>query len=419
MKVGFFFAIILNERHSEKRSDSVKFSENLRNLRKEKDFSQEYLAEVMKVSRQTISKWENNLAMPDLKKLAELSELFCVGINELLGIEKEGEASVYKNENEFSTEEYVEQTQRVLSAITENQNKIYQKNTRTVTIAFIVFAVIITFLLFSSTINLSSRIENFASRIENLESNFNSLSENAGSIDGNAYSTADDCISYEILEVLPETPYKIRCRIQYMPEEYKNGETVYFIALKDDGETEKYETTEKNGVFTAEENIDLIKNHNAVYYVCTRNGENITKSEIEINFESEYLGIYEGLTLEITANRFKGICYVSGEGYQLTWESSVVTITKARLIGISGNETIFSRDLKIQTTKTDPNQRYAVIENYSFENKNGTEAEFYLELTDENGVIYRIKNTDINSEAEFEMIFTVEGKRKSINVYID
>ncbi|MDE6123995.1 MAG: helix-turn-helix domain-containing protein, partial [Eubacterium sp.] len=52
----------------------MKFDENLRNLRKEKDLSQEYLAEKMGVSRQTISKWENGTAMPDLKKLTELAE---------------------------------------------------------------------------------------------------------------------------------------------------------------------------------------------------------------------------------------------------------------------------------------------------------------------------------------------------------
>ena len=63
----------------------MKFDENLRNLRKDKDFSQEYLAEKMNVSRQTISKWENGTAMPDLKKLTDLASLFDVSMDELLG----------------------------------------------------------------------------------------------------------------------------------------------------------------------------------------------------------------------------------------------------------------------------------------------------------------------------------------------
>ena len=50
----------------------MRFDENLRNLRKEKDYSQEYLAEKLGVTRQTISKWENGTAMPDLKSLLSL-----------------------------------------------------------------------------------------------------------------------------------------------------------------------------------------------------------------------------------------------------------------------------------------------------------------------------------------------------------
>ena len=63
----------------------IKFDENLRAFRKQKEFSQEYLAEKMNVSRQTISKWENGTAMPDLKKLTDLATLFDVSMDELLG----------------------------------------------------------------------------------------------------------------------------------------------------------------------------------------------------------------------------------------------------------------------------------------------------------------------------------------------
>lgn len=63
----------------------MKFDENLRAFRKQKEFSQEYLAEKMNVSRQNISKWENGTAMPDLKKLTDLASHFDVSMDELLG----------------------------------------------------------------------------------------------------------------------------------------------------------------------------------------------------------------------------------------------------------------------------------------------------------------------------------------------
>lgn len=40
----------------------MKFGENLKNLRKRKNYSQDDLAEKMNVSRQSVSKWENGLS---------------------------------------------------------------------------------------------------------------------------------------------------------------------------------------------------------------------------------------------------------------------------------------------------------------------------------------------------------------------
>lgn len=44
------------------------FGENLKTLRKQKGFSQEELATRLHVVRQTISKWEKNLSVPDADK---------------------------------------------------------------------------------------------------------------------------------------------------------------------------------------------------------------------------------------------------------------------------------------------------------------------------------------------------------------
>lgn len=75
----------------------MKFSDNLRNLRREKEYSQEYLAERLGVTRQTISKWENGTAMPDLKKLTEIAELFDTTMDKLLGTEKEASTETEYN----------------------------------------------------------------------------------------------------------------------------------------------------------------------------------------------------------------------------------------------------------------------------------------------------------------------------------
>lgn len=56
----------------------------IRALRMQQNLSQEELAEKLDVSRQSVSKWENDTATPDLDKLVKLSELFEVSLDELV-----------------------------------------------------------------------------------------------------------------------------------------------------------------------------------------------------------------------------------------------------------------------------------------------------------------------------------------------
>jgi putative transcriptional regulator len=61
------------------------FGENLKTLRKEKGFSQEQLAARLNVVRQTISKWEKGLSVPDAEMLMQLAEVLEVNVSDLLG----------------------------------------------------------------------------------------------------------------------------------------------------------------------------------------------------------------------------------------------------------------------------------------------------------------------------------------------
>ena len=54
----------------------MKIEQRLKDIRTEQGFSQETLAELVNVSRQTISKWENGAARPSADNLAALSEAF-------------------------------------------------------------------------------------------------------------------------------------------------------------------------------------------------------------------------------------------------------------------------------------------------------------------------------------------------------
>ena len=60
-------------------------NENLKQLRKSKGLSQEELAIRLNVVRQTISKWEKGLSVPDADMLIKIADIFEVSVSELLG----------------------------------------------------------------------------------------------------------------------------------------------------------------------------------------------------------------------------------------------------------------------------------------------------------------------------------------------
>ena len=62
----------------------MNFNEKLINLRKSKGLSQEELGNELKVSRQTISNWENERSYPDVHNLIMLCDIYSVSLDDLM-----------------------------------------------------------------------------------------------------------------------------------------------------------------------------------------------------------------------------------------------------------------------------------------------------------------------------------------------
>lgn len=62
----------------------MNLGENIYQLRTQKNMSQGDLADALEVSRQSVSKWENNSAVPELEKLIKMAELFEVSLDTLV-----------------------------------------------------------------------------------------------------------------------------------------------------------------------------------------------------------------------------------------------------------------------------------------------------------------------------------------------
>ena len=66
----------------------MNLGERIYSLRRKKNLSQGDLADMLEVSRQSVSKWENNTAVPDLQKIIKLGEIFEISVDELIKGEK-------------------------------------------------------------------------------------------------------------------------------------------------------------------------------------------------------------------------------------------------------------------------------------------------------------------------------------------
>lgn len=119
------------------------FSENLKNLRKQKGFSQEELAARLHVVRQTISKWEKNLSVPDADTLIRLAEILEVSVSELLG------ANI---ERDNTTSDVAEQLSRINEQLAMKNRRAHRiwKGIIIILSAIVMFNILIAILFYAA-----------------------------------------------------------------------------------------------------------------------------------------------------------------------------------------------------------------------------------------------------------------------------
>lgn len=80
----------------------MEFNEKIQQLRKQRDLTQEQLAEQLYVSRTAISKWESGKGYPNIESLKSISKLFDVSIDELLSDDELISIAVIENRSNLS-----------------------------------------------------------------------------------------------------------------------------------------------------------------------------------------------------------------------------------------------------------------------------------------------------------------------------
>ena len=135
------------------------FSENLRAMRKEKGYTQEELAIKLNVVRQTVSKWEKGLSVPDADLLAMISDVLETPVSRLLG-EKINEAA---DKNEIAEQ---------LAKISEQlaiKNRRSKKLWKTIGITILVIVALYIVLMVVSFFAFTTVWHTTTERIESIE----------------------------------------------------------------------------------------------------------------------------------------------------------------------------------------------------------------------------------------------------------
>ena len=92
--------------------DSQKIGVFLRVLRKEKNLTQEQLAEILNVSGRTVSRWETGTNMPDLSIVIELADYYDIDVKELLNGERKSEMDKELKETLKTVAEYTDEQKK-------------------------------------------------------------------------------------------------------------------------------------------------------------------------------------------------------------------------------------------------------------------------------------------------------------------
>lgn len=86
---------------------NIYFSENIKRLRKERDLTQEALADFLGISFQAVSKWERGESYPDIELLPTIADFFSISTDELLGVDKaKNEAEILELCEKFDKRKY-------------------------------------------------------------------------------------------------------------------------------------------------------------------------------------------------------------------------------------------------------------------------------------------------------------------------
>ena len=240
----------------------------IQEARKAAGLSQESLGERLGVSRQAVSKWEADAAVPELENLIAMSRIFGVTIGALLGVEPAAEEPAEEEATETPGEESGdaapdrELTDRELAAVEAIVRKYLEAARRprwsrrkklAAGAGACAAGLLIVLVLNGIFSSLGRRLDQVQDQVNYVQS---SVSSQIGSLTGQLSGLLEEQNSLISDYTIQIQDYDLEKAVWYLtasvtPKAYTAGTVVTFTARTDTGETSSAEAQNNGGVFTA------------------------------------------------------------------------------------------------------------------------------------------------------------------------
>lgn len=390
----------------------MRFDENLRNLRKEKEYSQEYLAEKLGVTRQTISKWENGTAMPDLKKLIELADFFETSMDDLLGLDYKT-MNPKQNFAEGTCNDYSEaeaiKANRYMNDLIDNITNHVHGKTKALSIGLAIVAVVLAITI----ISLSSKIGSLESQISGLNNTIFSFQEQLNRPSRNDYDNYYDYdVEVNVVKPNSEASYIVQTELKYAPSSYPKNSKIYYLIPKKDGGVDRVEAADNNGEFVAVVDIDLSIDK-PVYFVLD-DGENIVKQEVYFEIRDVYGGNDNYIQYDIVDKTNNEYLFTTTSPSEYVWNNSkYAELSSADIVALADGKEVYRQALKKSELNSDDYTTYYEMDLPSFtvkDLKKPQEFDIYVEVKLDNGVVCKE-----HLEHNKPMYYTEEGMEQQLS----
>ena len=225
----------------------MSIGQRIQQLRTQHHFTQQQLAQELHVTRQTISKWENDMSLPDMDMMLHICQYFEVELNDLLGIEKEKIDEVTLNDIYSHMTHYQDHLKK------ENKKKYYINS-------LLIVLTVISLCLSLFMFNKIKKYDDMFNQYLSLQSQINerhsysihSFEENDAFI--NSYSQ-----TYMEIENIDFTNNKVYVKYQFTLSQY-NEKTTVSIQLSNNHSNQSMIfplTKEKDNVFVFKKDIPI------------------------------------------------------------------------------------------------------------------------------------------------------------------